>query len=43
MELVVLDALGVDRLKCSQADMQGDFRGFDSPVANLFQYLWREM
>src|SRR5882724_2356301 len=37
MDLVVFHALGVDRLKCSQADMQGDLGDLDAPVAHLRQ------
>jgi hypothetical protein len=43
MDLVIFDALDVDRLKRSQADVQGDIGGLDTALADPVEDFWCEM
>ncbi len=43
MDLVIFDALDVDGLESSQADVQGDFDGLDAAPADAIEDFWGEM
>jgi hypothetical protein len=43
MDFVILDSLGADGLKSSQADVQGDFGGIDSALANAVENFGSEV
>ena len=43
VEFVIFDALDADRLKGSQADVQGDIGGFDPPLADAVENFRGEM